>query len=364
MTATTGPLRSTHDLASTRTLRLAVGIALALAFSQAVNWPASFITPVLVSVILCLPLPAPTPKFTVGFLLVISGSFLLGLWLLPMLYNQPAAGVLLISLCVFGCFYYGARGGSPALTTFLLVGVTIVPVIGSESVDIAVGLTRGLIVGAIIAFVFISLAFMLFPDPHSQGPKQAPKPAPPPPQQSIIARNALRSSAILLPAFYWLLLSSDTAGYAIVLIKIATMGQQSSFEDAQAAGRDLIASTLIGGAAAILVWNILQIWPTLAIYSLLFLLCGLVIGPKVFSGDGLAKNGPVWSYGLLTMMVIVAPAAVDSASGDGASTRFADRITMFFLATLYAISALYLFDALWPSKTEKKQRTKRLAGTG
>lgn len=354
MLATTQPQRPTHDLASTRTLRLAAGIALALVFSQAVNWPASFITPVLVSVILCLPLPAPTLKFTVGFLLVICGSFLLGLWLLPMLHNQPAAGVLLISLCVFGCFYYGAKGGSPALTTFLLVGVTIVPVIGSESVDIAVALTRGLIVGAIIAFVFIALAFMLFPDPHQQAPKPAPRPAKPPPQ-SVIARNTLRSSAILLPALYWLLMSSDTAGYAIVLIKIATMGQQSSFEDAQAAGRDLIASTLIGGVAAILVWNILQIWPTLVIYGLLFALCGLVIGQKVFSGDGLARNGSMWSYGLLTMMVIVAPAAVDSVSGDGASARFADRITMFFLATLYAISALYLFAALWPSKTEENE---------
>ena len=153
-------------------------------------------------------------------------------------------------------------------------------------------------------------------------------------------------------------MSSDTAGYAIVLIKIATMGQQSSFEDAQAAGRDLIASTLIGGAAAILVWNILQIWPTLVIYSLLFLLCGLVIGPKVFSGDGLAKNGSMWSYGLLTMMVIVTPAAADIASGDGASARFADRITMFFLATLYAISAIYLFEALWPSKTDENNELK------
>jgi hypothetical protein len=351
MTATTRPLQTTYDLASTRTLRLAAGIALALTYSQAVNWPASFITPVLVSLILCLPLPAPTAKFTVSFLLVISGSFLLGLLLLPMLHYQPAAGVLLISLCVFGCFYYGASGGSSAVTTFLLVGATIVPAIGSESVTIAVAFTQGLIVGAIIAFAFIWIAFKLFPDPIVQTPAAAPKPVPP--AQSIVIRNALRSSAVLLPAFYWLLVSSETASYAVILVKIATMGQQSSFEDAQAAGRDLIASTLIGGAAAILVWNILQIWPTLVIYGLLFLLCGLVLGPKVFSGDGLAKNGPVWSYGLLTMMVIVAPAAIDSASGDGASTRFADRITMFFLATLYAISALYMFDALWPSRTKK-----------
>jgi hypothetical protein len=84
-------------------------------------------------------------------------------------------------------------------------------------------------------------------------------------------------------------------------------------------------------------------------------------GDESFLGDEATKRieksmasaplNPVWSYGLLTMMVIVAPAAITSASGAGASTRFADRITMFFLATLYAISALYMFDTLWPSRT-------------
>ena len=59
----------------------------------------------------------------------------------------------------------------------------------------------------------------------------------------------------------------------------------------------------------------------------------------------------MWSYGLLTMMVIVMPGAMDSAGGDAAGARFSDRIVMFVLATLYAVVAVYVFDRFWPEKS-------------
>jgi hypothetical protein len=354
MTTAASALSPALNIASTRTIRLAVGIALSLAFSQAIKWPGSFIAPVIASVILCLPQSAPTAKFALGFIVVIAASFLLGLLLLPMLHNQPAAGVLAISLGVFGCFYFGAKGGSPALVTFLLVGMTIVPAIGSESVDAAIGITWGLIVGAIVAFLFIWLAFIIIPDPPLG--QQTAKPALKPPSAEAAAYSALRSTAIVLPALYWLFFTSETAAYAVILIKIATMAQQSSFEDSHSAGRDLLQSTLIGGIAAIAIWNILQIWPTVIIYSLLFLLCGLIMGPKIFAGAGLTPKGPVWSYGLLTMMIIVAPAVMDTAGGDGAGSRFSDRITMFVIATFYAVAAIYIFDLLWPLNRNNKEK--------
>jgi hypothetical protein len=350
MTAAVQPLTRSQDLATVRILRMAVGVGLALAFSQAVNWTASFLTPVLVSVILCLPLPAPKLKFAVGFLAVIGGSLLIGLLLLPMLHNQPAAGVLLILLCTFHCFYYGAKGGSAALVTFLLLGIAVIPVIGSESIDAALLIGGGLIVGAIVAFLFIWIAYALFPDPPA-GSLPA-KPPASPPANSVAIRDALRSSAIVVPAFLWMLFASETTAYAVVLLKLATMGQQSSLEDTRAAGDDLLLSTFIGGIAAIAVWNVLQIWPNVVVYGLLFTLCSLVMGPRIFAGQGLAERGAVWSYGLLTMMIIVAPGAADTEGGAGAGDRFSDRITMFVLATIYAVAVVYAFDKLWPPKLD------------
>lgn len=341
-----------QNIAATRTLRLATGIALALAFANTAGWSGAFVAPILASILLCSPMPAPTLKSAVGFALVFGGSLLLGLALLPMLHNQPAAGVLFIVLALFSCFHFGARGGPAALTTFLLVGITVIPAIGSESIDAAIGMTGGLISGSLAAFFFVWLAHCLFPEPkrESDGTPQSPT-APEPPAPAVALHSAMRSTVIVVPIFLWLLFSSETAGFAVVLIKVATMGQQTGLENTRAAGRDLLQSTLVGGVAAMIVWNVLQIWPTTLIFSLLFLLCGLVIGPKVFAGEGLAPRAAMWSYGLLTMMVIVMPGAMDSAGGDGAGARFSDRMLMFVLATLYAVAAVYVFDRFWPEKS-------------
>jgi hypothetical protein len=349
--AANNKLCSVQTITSTRSLRLGIGISLAIAVALFFNWPGSFITAVLTGLLLARPAPAPSIKFALAFLLIIGGSLVFGLALLPMLHNQPAAAVLVISLAVFGCFYFGANGGSPTLVTFLLFGITLIPIIGSESVDIAIGITSGMLVCTVITFPLVWLSFALVPD--REAIQQLPKAKLAPPDRAVVIRSALRSTAIVLPAFYWLLLTSETAAYVAVLLKIATMGQQSSLESARAAGKELMWSTLIGGIAAILIWNVLQIWPTVLIYSLLFLLCGLIMGPRIFSGAGLAPRGSFWSYGLVTMMIVLAPAAMDSASGTGASARFSDRITMFALATIYAVAAIYLFEALWPAKQEQ-----------
>ena len=111
MTAIATTRADTMAIADLRTLRLGVGLALSFGISQALGWPASFITPVLVSVLLALPMPAPGLKMGIGFALAITASLIIGSWLLPMLHNQPGAGVIAVVVALFWCFYFGARGG-------------------------------------------------------------------------------------------------------------------------------------------------------------------------------------------------------------------------------------------------------------
>jgi uncharacterized membrane protein YccC len=358
MTAVASTMTPNRDITQVRILRLATGTSLALAFSQAVNWNSSFITPVLVSVILGLPLPAPSFAGGTRFVAALVAALIVGLALLPALLYQPGAGVLLVNLALFGCFFYGARGGSSIIIAFLLMGLTLVPAIGSESVDGALSITRGLAIGSCVAMLFVWLSYAIFPDPEivaRPGAKPAAKPAPP--SVTEAGRSALRSTLIVTPVLLWFLMASGTSGYAAVLIKVASMGQQVSGQAARAAGRSLILSTLIGGAAASVIWWVLKIWPNLLIYSLLFLMCGLLIGPRIFAGKSFAPTGPMWSYGFLTMIVIIAPAVTDSQGGDDAGTRFTDRIIMFILATLYAVIAVNVFDRLWPAKKDESQKS-------
>ena len=61
-------------------------------------------------------------------------------------------------------------------------------------------------------------------------------------------------------------------------------------------------------------------------------------------------DGGTWSYAYLTMIVILAPAVMDSASGASAGAKFSDRLIMFGGTALYALLAVYAVDALQRNK--------------
>lgn len=321
---------------------MATGVALAFWVSQAVNWQASFLAPVLAAFLLSLPLPAPSLRGGIVFVLTLLAGLLVGLALVPFIQEYPLAGILALILALFGGFFYSAQGGSPVIGAFLIVGLTVVPVVGSESVDGAITLTKAFTFGAFVAVLFTWVAYALFPEPPRPAGDRPPKP--PPPERGAAARIALRSLLVVIPPVLWILVTSGTAGYAAALMKIATLGQQASADQSQTAGRSLLMSTLIGGAAGVVLWWALQIWPSLLVYSLLVLLSGLLFGPRIFQGPALAPLGPMWSYAYLTMLIIVAPAAMDTAGGEGAGAGFLSRMFMFLLATLYAVVAVVVFD--------------------
>jgi uncharacterized membrane protein YccC len=343
---------TTATPAANRILRLAIGTALAMAVSQTFNWPAAFIAPVLATVLLGLPIPAPSLAGGIKFIVALVAGCGIGFLILPALTYQPGAGVLMIVLGLLGCFYFQSRGGSPLLGTFALLGITIVPAIGSESIDLARALIPALATGAVVALPCVWAAHALFPEAARPADPRPEKP--PAPTVSVAARNALRSTLVVMPVMAWFILVSGTSPYAAVLVKVASMGQQASADQSRSAGRDLLRSTLIGGAVAIAGWWIMKIWPNLLLLSLLTLLAGLLIGPRVFRGAALAPNAAVWSYGFTTAIVVLAPTLVAGPEGDAAGAKFFTRIVMFLIATLYAVFAVTVFDRWWPSQEETR----------
>jgi len=344
-------------LTHARILRLAFGTALSLWISQAVGWSISYLAPVITMFLLAMPLPRPQPKFfaVVVLALVVSvyGSFIF----LPLLLHQTAVGFLLLTLALFHSFYFSARGGAAVVGTLVTIGLALTVAVGSVSVDallaVAGGLTVGAIVGALVAF----LSHLLIADPvetptEKQAAAEANKPAPIP--LAVARRNAMRSLSIVLPITLWFLVSAASASNMAVMIKVAAMGQEAANQKAGDAAKSLIMSTVIGGAAAVIGWNVLSIWPSLSLYTLLIALAGLVFGPRIFSGRGLQADGATWSYGFLTMIVVLAPAVLDGDFGSSADARFYDRLLMFVWATLYGVGAIYVFEAFWPLKRSQQ----------
>lgn len=345
--------------ASVRILRLALGTSLALWLSQAYAWDMSFIAPVLALFLLSLPLPAPTFAKGAGFVVVLFASLCAGLLLLPFIMYYRWAGVLLLGLALFWTFYFTARGGSAVLGTLATVGIALATAVGTVSIDAVLAAIKGVGFGAVVALLFVWIAHALLPDSlagRPQGPAP-PRPAAAAEPDPVEARqSALRSLAIVLPVALWFLLSSASSAYAPVMIKVASMGQQATNEGTRQAGRSLILSTLIGGVGAIIGWQVLQIYPSLSIYALLVALAALMMGGRIFEGAGMHPQAATWSYAYLTMIVILAPAVLDSATGAAAGVKFVDRLVMFAGATLYAVAAVYVVDAFSASARRRPGR--------
>jgi hypothetical protein len=341
------------DIASVRILRLALATSLSLLFSQIVNWPMSFIAPVFTLVILALPLPALSLKDGIKFVVVLAVCANAGLMLLPFILNQRMVGILLLTLALFHSFYYTARGGSPVVGAFATIGLALVTSIGTVSIDAVIGIVNGMVIGAVSGLAFVWIGHAILPDSSARieiSPATTEKPPPNEPDLADARRSAWRSLLIVMPIIIWFLLSSASASYAAVMIKVSSMGQQASLDQTNEAGRSLLKSTAIGGLAAIIAWQVLSVRPSLLMYTLLVGLGGLIMGPKIFAGFGMHAKGATWSYGFLTMIVILAPAVTDGMVGSSADAAFWSRLNMFVLATLYAIGAVFVFDTLWPRK--------------
>ena len=115
------------DMASRRIIRMAVGTAFGMWVSQAIAWPMAFAAPLLAFVFLSLPLPRPTIKMSIGFILVLAVSSFAGVLLLPFLQYARLVGIGLFTLALFHTFYFTTKGGSAALGTFMTLGLTLGP---------------------------------------------------------------------------------------------------------------------------------------------------------------------------------------------------------------------------------------------
>jgi len=346
------------DIASVRILRLAFGTAACLWFSQAVAWNLSFIAPVMTMLVLAMPMPAPRLRMGVALVAALVLAFAAGLFVLPRLLYQPMVGFLLLGLMLYWSFYIPAKGGPAAAGTLLTMGLAFSTAIGTVSVDAILLVVKGVVYAAMAGIAFVWIAHAVLPDSLAGASPAGPASAPPPAAGASPADarwSALRSLVIVLPVGLWFLLSGASYAYAPVMIKVATMGQQASGEGTRAAGRSLVLSTIIGGGGAIIGWQVLRVAPTLAVYTLVVAAAGLIAGRRIFRGAGMAPDAQTWSYGLLTMLVILAPAVMDSAFGATAGAKFADRLIMFLLATLYAVGAVYVVDAFRPRMTRKRR---------
>ncbi len=340
-----------QSIADRRILRLAFGTALSMFISQAIDWPISFIAPIFTAFVLTLPLPAPTIKGSLVFIAILIGSILFSYIFLPFIYHAPLAGILLLALGLFYSFFITSSGGPALVGTFLVLALTLVTTIGSSNIDALMEVTIGLAKGSFGGFVCVWIACAVFPDikipPLKDGKQPEQKSLQPKPDRRTAFKSAIRSMAIVYPVMILLLFIDDSSGYTIIMIKVASMGQQVSGEQSRTMGKTLIDSTIWGGLGAAIAWALLKACPILPLYTLLIALAALVYGKGIFQGRGSHPKATMVQYAFVTMIVVLAPSVGSMASGDSSSDRFWVRLLYFFIIALYGWCAVNVFDAFW-----------------
>ncbi len=58
----------------------------------------------------------------------------------------------------------------------------------------------------------------------------------------------------------------------------------------------------------------------------------------------------MWSYAFLTMLVILAPAVLDSPGGSAVGSAFWTRLWLIMLVAVYGTLTVRVFDAFWPER--------------
>jgi hypothetical protein len=350
-TASVAGLENDLSVASTRVLRLAFGTAVSLWISQAVSWSISYIAPVITLLLLAMPLSLPKPRFFVVVVVALTFSVYGSFVFLPLLLHQELVGLLLLSLALFHAFYFTSRGGAAVVGTLITVGLALTVAVGTVSVDALLGVASGLVMGAGVGSLIAMLSHWVVADKPQVLPATAKDPDALDDQTktdlATARHSAMRSLAVVFPILFWFLLSGASSGNMAVMIKVSAMGQEVSQKSTREAAKSLIISTLAGGLAAVIAWQILSIWPSLTMYVLLVVVAALVFGRRIFEGRGLHPDAATWTYAFLTMIVVLAPAVLDSDFGSAAGARFYDRLFMFGWATLYGVGAVYVFDAFW-----------------
>jgi Protein of unknown function (DUF2955) len=340
--------RALDDPRARRILRFTVGVTLATAYSSYINWPFSFMLVALVIPLLALPVPAaPSLRFgvwTVTKLLAFTG---LGVVLMLPLHSYQLFGFAVVALILFITFYLQAEGKIAGLNAiFVIVGVTLVPAFGQNSIDTGIEFAKGFSQSALALFPVIWAAFAVLPGGVFPGLPNAPRVAGTPAHRGILA---LRPVVVLLPLFAYMLSSDNNIRYLIGYYQPAMIAQHASRATARKLAGDLFLATLIGATGGLIMWWLMKLWPSWPWFVLMMSLFSLLYATRIFGSGpgGLTPNYYRWSYGLSTLVFIVFPDALTQGfTGDDPNMKFYQRVLDYFLITSYSVFSVLVFDAV------------------
>jgi hypothetical protein len=331
-----------------RVFRLALTVALSLAAGYALNLSLPFIAPIF-AFMLCAPPSAPMGlKGLLGLTVLVVVTLGTGLLLVPVLDYFPVAAIMIIAIGIFFSNYIAINLNKNLVGLFLTVGITLISAAGTLDYAVSYLVINAMVIGIVVAVATQWLVYPLFPEEVTVVAPQ---------EDAIIDTDkwiALRATIIVLPVF--LLVLTNPSAYLPILMKGTALAQEASVTLARDAGRELLGSTFLGGAFAILFWFALGLNVTLWMFFLWMLIFGIYISAKVYGVLQSRMPMTFWLNVAVTMLILLGSAVGDTANGKDVYEAFAVRMGLFICVTLYAWLAIVLLERWHLGSAESTQQ--------
>lgn len=332
-------------------LRFSVGTTIGSGFAYLIGFELPYLVPVLIAALLASPAPRPDLRTGIAFVGPIATAAVVGVFLTRYLLAYRLI-FLLVEFLVLYRVYYGMAGGANKLRmVWLLIVALIVPLVGTDSITLSIGVAIGLVYGAAIAVGVTWFAHVLVADPPSPGggPGNSPKGGKPvePPPAAARARYARLNVIVVFPvlaAFFLLGLTS----YALVLVYIALLSLLPNVAAGWKQGKAMINGNLIGGAGAIVFYNLLVAYPTITMFLLLTFLAALIFSDAIFSDRPAA---PLFKTAFTAVLLLVGASLM--ATGADAASEFYSRIAQVITAVVYVAVAFGFLEYLQRKRVKK-----------
>lgn len=337
-------------LRARRAFRLGFSFAISLAIAYGIALPLPFLAPLFCLILGAKGDPPPKLKGLVGLIVVVLLTMGVGLVLTPALVNYPVSAVLFTAVGIYFSTYVAIGKGKILVGLLLTVGMTLITAAGIVDYALAAAVVVALVCSIGLAILCQWIAYPLFPENESVAEQDDVSSLPDELHASWIA---LRASIIIMPAY--LLTLTNPGAYLPIIMKTVSLAQQSTVVDARSAGRELLGSTLVAGALAIVFWWLLDLVTNLWVFFLLALLFGFFIAAKLFGALPSRYSADYWQNVGVTMVILLGSAVQDSANGDDVYTAFFTRMGLFIGVTIYAWLAIVFLDSL-----RKKPRESRI----
>jgi hypothetical protein len=325
------------DRVSIDTFRLAGVTSAALFIAYFFAWPLAYITPLFVWNYL------KTGKgfgFRAGLANIAApiGGCLLGMLTSLAIQYHPLLFLLATALLLWLVFYLNAGTFPFDIGVWLTIGLTLVPMLTMQDAGVAITVIKGLLTSAVVAVIFAWIGYLLIP----VGPEAEPvgQDVPEAPTEHERLKSATLSLAVVLPVVIFFY-SLNLAGQLLIMIFIAIMAQIVSLDNSGKIGFALLASNVIGGLAAILIYNFLVMVPEFIFMLIVLLTAAMVFAALNFSSH---KIAPLFGMGFTTTLLIIGGATMPFS--DGAQIAVITRIVSILVVVLYFVVVLAMYRAV------------------